>query len=74
MVPGQEEVATILLATQTIPYDSPLPQDHATRPRDHPGTRNCAVFFGELEFYFRSMVRRTDEIRDPDHVPMTKKY
>ena len=40
------------------PYDSPLPQYHATKHRDHPGTRNCAGIFWEgLEFYFLCQVR-----------------
>ena len=66
-------VVTILLSTHTIPNDSRLPQGHPTRPRNHPGTRNCAgMFFGGLEFYFlwnvNSQLKTPDEICDPDHV------
>ena len=50
-------LATILPATQTIPNNSPRPQNHPTVSRNHPGTRNCAgIFLGGLEFYFLSII------------------
>ena len=48
-----EKTATTFLSTPTILYDSTLPQDHPTRSRNHPGTRNCAgIFLEGLDFFF----------------------
>ena len=65
---GLSRAVSLLRATHGTPNDAPLPQDHPTRPRNHPGSRNCAgIISGRSEFYFLSDILRKDEIREADH-------